>query len=234
MSNLNSQKVSGSVPIRPRKVYILRRERNEHEENDCGSTRRAKKNWAPSPWHVRPWHAWHAIMAHRYVDWAGNMDKKLIPSAVLNTTSQNFQAHPASGLKPKIIMGAVVAIALVFGLYQSMKPSDYSSCILKELPGTENDMVALAKANKCNQKFGDQSAIVPTSTPESQDCLIKYAASTANKRTVYIIRRACLLKFGTNSDPLNLFSANPPSGEFDDLIPAPPSLSQDIKGQSSK
>ena len=152
-----------------------------------------------------------SIIDHRAVDVAREMGNKQIPSSALNTTSQNSQAQSASGLIPKIIMGAVVAIVLFFGLYQSMQPSDYSSCILKELPGTENDVVANTKANQCKQQFDDQGAIVPTSTSESQDCLIKYASSTSNKRTVFIIRRACLLKYGTSTvfDPDAYLAANP-------------------------
>jgi len=89
------------------------------------------------------------------------------------------QAQVVSSMNQKIVIGVLAAAALVLALYQFRQPSDYASCILQELPGTENDEVAFAKANKCNEQFSiDQRVVVPTSTAESRDCLIEYATST--------------------------------------------------------
>lgn len=102
-----------------------------------------------------------------------------------------------------VISGVVAGVVLLFFIYQWSQPSDYPSCILKELPGTENDIVANAKINKCKQEFEstkqDYQALLDTR--ESRDCTIKNASTTTNIKVSSVISLACRLKFGHKNLP---------------------------------
>lgn len=99
-----------------------------------------------------------------------------------------------------IIAGTVTGAVLLFSIYQWSQPSDYSSCILSELPGTGNDIAVIAKIKKCQQESGGktvyQSNEYPLETEASRDCIIQYASSTTNITASRAIGVACRLKFG--------------------------------------
>lgn len=74
-------------------------------------------------------------------------------------------------------------------------PSNYHECILDEMPGTKNNIVAREIRRKCSKDFPSQGAITKKSSlfgvDTAGECIIKYGEDVSSKHAASSIRRAC-------------------------------------------
>lgn len=117
---------------------------------------------------------------------------------IKSKASSNPSAAPTTPSNKKAwwVAGGVVAVLVMFSM--NLAPDDYPSCILKEMPGAENNQVAVAKARDCAQRFQFRPPEFDkfSHTEESRACVVRYASNTGNERAAYLIAAACLMKHG--------------------------------------
>ena len=77
-------------------------------------------------------------------------------------------------------------------------PKNYWECILDEMPGTQNDVVARSLVIQCSESFPAQLPIEGKykvggffSVPTKEDCLIEHAKDTPSQFAAKVIYSAC-------------------------------------------
>jgi hypothetical protein len=103
------------------------------------------------------------------------------------------------GKSMKIRAFILIIFALIFipstGYAGLFGYSNYSECILKEMPGVQNDQAASAVMRNCREKAPNndvkQRSSGVFSRMTADKCIIKYSKGTASERASQQIRNAC-------------------------------------------